>query len=115
MARLRLGVLVSGSGTNLQALLDATAAGKLDADVRLVISNQPAAKALDRTRAAGVPTQVISHRECPDRAEFDGKLVAALRSADVTHVVLTGFMRLVTPVLLDAFHWRVINIHPALL
>jgi len=115
MAKLKLGVLVSGSGTNLQAILDATRAGTLDAEVRVVVSNQPAARALDRAAAAGVATAVISHREFPDRASFDGRLVAALREADVSHVVLAGFMRLVTPVLLDAFPWRVINIHPALL
>ncbi len=115
MARLRLGVLVSGGGTNLQAVLDAALEGKLDADVRVVVSNQPAAYALERAKAAGVPTAVISHREFPDRAAFDARVVARLRESDVTHVVLAGFMRLVTPVLLDAFPWRVINIHPALL
>jgi phosphoribosylglycinamide formyltransferase-1 len=115
MAKLRLGVLVSGGGTNLQAILDAVAQGKLDADVGIVISNQPTARALDRAAAAGVPTAVISHREFPDRAAFDSRVVERLREADVTHVVLAGFMRLVTPVLLDAFPWRVVNIHPALL
>jgi len=115
MAKLKLGVLVSGSGTNLQAILDATKAGALDAEVRVVVSNQPGARALERAAAAGVATTVISHREFPDRASFDGRLVAALREAGVSHVVLAGFMRLVTPVLLDAFPWRVINIHPALL
>ena len=115
MATLRLGVLVSGSGTNLQAILDAVAAKDLDAEIRVVVSNQPAARALERAKAAGVATRVISHRDIPDRAAFDDKLVTALREADVTHVVLAGFMRLLTPVLLDAFPWRVINIHPALL
>jgi phosphoribosylglycinamide formyltransferase-1 len=115
MAKLRLGVLVSGSGTNLQAILDAVASGSLDADVRIVVSNQPTARALERAKAAGVATSVISHRDFPDRAAFDARLVLALREADVTHVVLAGFMRLLTPVLLEAFPWRVINIHPALL
>lgn len=115
MAKLKLGVLVSGSGTNLQAILDAVGRGALDADVRIVISNQPAARALDRARASGVGTLVVSHRDFPDRPAFDARLVAALREAEVTHVVLAGFMRLVTPVLLDAFPWRVVNIHPALL
>jgi phosphoribosylglycinamide formyltransferase-1 len=115
MARLRLGVLVSGGGTNLQAILDAVARGTLDAEVCIVISNQAAAYALERAKSAGVPTSVISHREFPDRAAFDTKVVARLEEAGVTHVVLAGFMRLVTPVLLDAFPWRVINIHPGLL
>src|SRR5262245_22301824 len=115
MATLKLGVLVSGSGTNLQAILDAVAARALDAEVRLVISNQLDARALGRAKAAGVATKVISHRDFPDRASFDKELVSSLREADVSHVVLAGFMRLLTPVLLDAFPWRVINIHPALL
>ncbi len=112
---MRLGVLVSGSGTNLEAILAAVALGQLDAEVRVVISNQPTARALDRAKAFGVRTAIISHREFPDRASFDERVVATLRELDVTHVVLAGFMRLVTPVLLDAFAWRVINIHPALL
>jgi phosphoribosylglycinamide formyltransferase-1 len=115
MAKLRLGVLVSGSGTNLQAILDAVTAKTLDADVRIVVSNQPAARALDRAKAAGVATSVISHKDFPDREAFDTRVVATLREADVTHVVLAGFMRLLTRVLLDAFPWRVVNIHPALL
>src|SRR5262245_38994686 len=115
MAKLELGVLVSGSGTNLQAILDAIADGRLDAEVRIVISNQAGARALERARDAGVATAVISHREFPDRAAFDARLLAELRDAGVSHVVLAGFMRLLTPVLLDAFPWRIVNIHPALL
>jgi phosphoribosylglycinamide formyltransferase-1 len=115
MAKLRLGVLVSGGGTNLQAILDAVGDKRLDAEVRVVVSNQPTARALERAKGAGVATEVISHKEFPDRAAFDARVVARLREADVTHVVLAGFMRLVTPVLLDAFPWRVVNIHPALL
>lgn len=115
MAKVKLGVLVSDSGTNLQAILDATRSGALDVEVGLVISNQPGVRALDRAKEAGVPARVISHRDFADRAAFDAELVAALRPAGVTHVVLAGFMRVLTAVLLDAFPWRVINIHPALL
>jgi phosphoribosylglycinamide formyltransferase-1 len=115
MAKLKLGILVSGSGTNLQAVLDATRAGALDADVKIVISNQPNVRALERAKAAGVPTCVIAHRDFVDRAAFDAALVAALREADVTYVVLAGFMRVLTAAFLDAFSWRVVNIHPALL
>jgi phosphoribosylglycinamide formyltransferase-1 len=111
----KLGVLVSGSGTNLQAILDATRSGALDAEVSLVISNQPGVHALDRATDAGVPVRIISHRDYADRSAFDGALVAALREAGVSHVVLAGFMRVLTAVMLDAFPWRVINIHPALL
>jgi phosphoribosylglycinamide formyltransferase-1 len=114
-AKVKLGVLVSGSGTNLQAILDATRSGALDAEVSLVISNQPGVRALDRAHAAGVATRVISHRDFADRSAFDAELVAALRQTGATHVVLAGFMRVLTAVFLDAFPWRVINIHPALL
>lgn len=115
MARLKLGVLVSGRGSNLQAILDAVAAGTLDADVRIVISNRADAAALERADQAGVPTRVISHRDFADRSAFDAALVQALAVADVSVVVLAGFMRVLTPTFLDAFPWRVINVHPALL
>ncbi len=112
---LTVGVLVSGSGTNLQAILDRVAAGTLDCRVAVVIANRPGAVGLERARRAGVPTQVIGHREHPTREAYDGALVAALRAAGVELVVLAGFDRLVTRVLLDAFPGRVMNIHPALL
>lgn len=112
---LDLGVLISGSGTNLGAILAAVASGKLDARVRLVISNRADAGGLEKARAAGVPTLVISHRDYPSREAFDAAVVAALRGAGAELVVLAGFMRVVTPVLLEAFPDRVVNIHPALL
>lgn len=112
---LSLGVLCSGSGTNLQAILDACAAGELDARVRLVLCNKPGILALDRAAKAGVPARVISHKEASSREAYDAMLVEALREAGVDSVVLAGFMRLVTPVLLGAFPDRVVNIHPALL
>ena len=110
-----LGVLVSGGGTNLQAILDAIAAGRLDAKVVVVISNVASAGGLARARAAGVPALTIDHRAFPDRAAFDAAVVAALREHGVDVVVLAGFMRVVTATLLDAFPMRVVNIHPALL
>ena len=112
---LDLGVLISGTGTNLGAILTAVAEQRLDARVRLVLSNRENAGGLERARAAGVPTRVLSHRAFPTREAFDAAMVEALREAGVSHVVLAGFMRVVTPVLLDAFADRVINIHPALL
>jgi phosphoribosylglycinamide formyltransferase-1 len=115
MAKVKLGVLVSGSGTNLQAILDAARTGALAAEVSLVISNQPNVRALERAASAGVPTKVVSHRDFEGREAFDAALVQALREAGVGYVVLAGFMRVLTPVLLDAFPWRVVNIHPALL
>jgi phosphoribosylglycinamide formyltransferase-1 len=112
---IRLGVLVSGSGTNLQAVLDAITARQLDAQVAVVVSNVAGAKALDRARAAGVEAVVIDHKGFPDRPSFDAAVVEALRSRGVEVVVLAGFMRIVTGVLLDAFPMRVVNVHPALL
>ena len=110
-----LGVLVSGSGTNLQAVLDAVRERRLDARVAVVVSNVPGAKALDRAREAGVEAVAIDHKGFTDRAAFDAAVVEALRARGVELVVLAGFMRIVTPVLLDAFPMRIVNVHPALL
>jgi phosphoribosylglycinamide formyltransferase-1 len=115
VATLDLGVLISGRGSNLLSILHAIGAGKLDARVRLVISNKAEAGGLIHARAREVPTRVISHRGFATREAYDEALVAALREAGVTLVVLAGFMRIVTPVLLNAFPERVINIHPSLL
>jgi phosphoribosylglycinamide formyltransferase-1 len=112
---LQLGVLVSGSGSNFQAILDAIAEGSLNASVGLVVSNKADAYALERARRAEVPSRVLSHREFGSREAFDLALVGTLRDAGVDFVVLAGFMRLLTPVFLSAFPARVINIHPALL
>jgi phosphoribosylglycinamide formyltransferase 1 len=112
---LSLGVLISGGGTNLQALLDATSAGELDAQIRVVISNQADAYGLERARARGIPTVALSHRAFADRAAFDEALVKALREHGVEWVALAGFMRVLTPGFLAAFPDRVVNIHPALL
>lgn len=110
-----LGVLISGRGSNLQAILDAIAEDRLNARVRIVISNRDDAPGLERAEQAGVPTRVIPHRGYPDRASFDSALVTALRDAGASWIVLAGFMRLLTPVFLDAFPRRVINVHPSLL
>jgi phosphoribosylglycinamide formyltransferase-1 len=111
----RIGVLISGSGTNLQALLDAEREGALAASVSLVISNKPDAGGLARARASGVEALVLSHRDYASREGYDAALVAALRAREVELVVLAGFMRIVTPVFLDAFPHRVLNVHPSLL
>lgn len=113
---LDLVVLVSGSGSNLQAILDAIAERRLDANVRLVISNVPAVRALERATLAGVATKVVSHKEFGNRALFDAHLAELVRSAvGDGYVVLAGFMRILTATFLDAFPHRVINIHPSLL
>ena len=112
---LKLGVLISGSGTNLGAILSAVEAGRLSASVALVISNRVDAFGLERAAKAGVATKVLPHREFASRELFDQALVSALKEAGVEWVVLAGFMRVVTSVLLDAFPDRVLNVHPALL
>jgi phosphoribosylglycinamide formyltransferase-1 len=115
MPRLKLGILASGSGSNLQAILDAIADGRLNADPRIVIVNIPGAKALERAHNAGVKTALIAHREFPDRASFDTALTEALNRAGAEWVVLAGFMRVLTPGFIARHHRRIINIHPALL
>jgi phosphoribosylglycinamide formyltransferase-1 len=110
-----LGVLVSGTGTNLQAILDAIASRKLDARLAVVVSNVPGAGALERAQDAGVKTVVVDHTHYTDRRAFDAAVVEALRAHGVELVVLAGFMRLVTDVLLDAYPMRIVNVHPALL
>jgi phosphoribosylglycinamide formyltransferase-1 len=112
---MRIGVLASGRGTNLQAILDACEDGRLPARVVLVLSDRPDAPALERARKAGVPTRSILPANVPTREAHDAALVAALRAAEVETVVLAGYMRLVTPGFLQAFPNRVINVHPALL
>ena len=113
--RVRLGVLVSGSGSNLQALLDAFAPPDAPAEVALVVSNVPTAFALERARKAGVRTAVLEHKAFPSRQAFDAELVRVLRDAGVEWVCLAGFMRLLSPDFLGAFPGRVLNIHPSLL
>ncbi len=110
-----LGVLISGSGSNLQAIIDNIEAGRLDAKIRIVISNLPDVFGLERAKKHGIPTLVIRNKEFKTREEFDQRLVEVLRANDVDLVILAGFMRIVTPVLLRAFPMRVMNIHPALL
>lgn len=111
----RLGVLVSGTGSNLQAILDAIGARTLNATVRCVISNKPGVLALTRAQQAGVPALTIPSKDFPNREGFDRALVSALREAEVDWVVLAGFMRLLTPTFLAAYPGRIINIHPSLL
>ncbi len=112
--RVRVGVLASGGGTNLQALIDATRSPSSPAEIAVVISNRRDAGALARARAADIPAVWISHRK-KERFLFDQELVCALQEYGCEWVALAGFMRILTPVFLDAFPSRVLNIHPALL
>jgi phosphoribosylglycinamide formyltransferase-1 len=109
---MRFAVLVSGGGTNLQALLDADLA---PAEIVCVVSNKPGVPALERARAAGKPALVVEHKAFPDRPSFEKALLAALAAHRVEAVVLAGFMRVLTGGFTGAFPDRVINIHPALL
>jgi phosphoribosylglycinamide formyltransferase-1 len=111
----RLGVLISGRGSNLQALIDAIASGSLEASVALVISNREEAPGLERARAAGIEAICLSHRSWPTRDDYDRALVRELRARDVGLVCLAGFMRLVGAPLIEAFPNRIVNIHPSLL
>ena len=115
MARLKVGVLISGRGSNLQALLDACADPAFPAEIALVISNVADAHGLDRARAAGIETRVINHKEYPSREAFDAEMDRALRAAGIELVCLAGFMRLLSVGFVESWQGRMINIHPSLL
>ena len=111
----RLGVLISGRGSNLQSIIDAIAARRLDATLAVVISNRSDAPGLQRARDANAETVFLNPREYADRTAYDTAIANVLRSRGVSLVCLAGFMRLVGPPLLDAFPERILNIHPSLL
>ncbi|BAU57155.1 phosphoribosylglycinamide formyltransferase [Halorhodospira halochloris] len=111
----RIAVLISGSGSNLQALLDAAAQGALAGEISAVISNRNDAYGLQRAAAAGLEQHVVDHRNYPDRESFDAALVAKLKELDTDIVVLAGFMRILTPTFIEPFWGRLLNIHPSLL
>lgn len=110
-----LGVLISGRGSNLQALIDAIAAGTLHARIRVVVSNKAGAAGLERATAAGIETLVVDHRSFASRNDFDLSLATALKSRGVRLVCLAGFMRLIGAPLLEAYPNAILNIHPSLL
>lgn len=115
MAGLKVGILISGRGSNMAALIDACAGVDFPAEVVLVVANNPDAAGLSRASAAGIETEVIDHREFADRAGFEDALDAALREAGVELVCLAGFMHLLGAEFLRRWHDRVLNIHPSLL
>jgi len=113
-----IGVLISGRGSNLQAIIDAIAEKRLNADIAIVISNRADAAGLDRAKQAGIETLVVDHQDkkrFPAREDYDRELVTQLRNRNVGLVCLAGFMRLLSPIFLDAFADRILNIHPSLL
>lgn len=111
----RLGVLISGRGSNLKAIIDAIAQRRLDASIAIVISNRADAPGLEHARRAGIETLVLSHQSFATREDYDRALVNELRARDVALVCLAGFMRVLSPVFVDAFPNRILNIHPSLL
>jgi phosphoribosylglycinamide formyltransferase 1 len=114
-ARKRVGVLISGRGSNLQALIDACRTPDFPAEIVTVISNRPAVFGLERARLAGIPALTLDHKAYRSRADFDAALDSALREAGVELLCSAGFMRLLTPGFTDAWRNRQLNIHPSLL
>lgn len=112
---LRLAVLVSGSGTNLQAIIDGISQGQLAAEIVTVISSRADAYALIRAKRAGIPHKVLQPQDYPDREAYDSALAQHLRDAKVDLVVLAGFMRILSPGFVSQFEGRIINLHPSLL
>jgi phosphoribosylglycinamide formyltransferase-1 len=115
MAALKLGVLISGRGSNLQALIDAVKQSGFPAQIACVISNKPGVEGLDRANKAGIPTFTISHHDYPSREAFEKALDTRLTEMAVQLVCLAGFMRILTPWFVDRWRDRLINIHPSLL
>jgi len=115
MQTLKLAVLVSGSGTNLQAIIDAIQTKRLNAELTLVVSNKPGVRALERAEQAGIATCVVNHKQFDSREAFERTVVAAIRESGASWVVLAGFMRILTDELISAFEQRILNIHPSLL
>lgn len=115
MKKLKIGVLVSGSGSNLQSIIDNIERGSLSAEIAIVICNNPEAFALERCAKHKIPVQLISAREFPDRIAFDLNMADILNRHGVELVVMAGFMRVLSPEFLNEFPLKVINIHPALL
>jgi len=115
MNKLPIVILISGRGSNMQAILDQAARGELTVDIRAVISNRPDAPGLDSARATGIHTAVVDHREHSSRAEYDQALQSAIDQYQPALVVLAGFMRILTPAFVRHYQGRLINIHPSLL
>ncbi|MFW9919500.1 MAG: phosphoribosylglycinamide formyltransferase [Candidatus Thorarchaeota archaeon] len=111
----RVGVLISGRGTNLQALIDAQEQGMLGGQIVVVISNKSKAQGLERARKAGIKTVTVTRKEYPQREDFDRQLLSILRQNNVDLVVLAGFMRILTNIFISEFANRIINVHPSLL
>ncbi|HWJ56597.1 MAG TPA: phosphoribosylglycinamide formyltransferase [Vicinamibacterales bacterium] len=115
MAARRLGILISGRGSNMLAIGEAIGAGRLDATIAVVVSSRPGAPGLERAAAAGIPTAVVAPRDHGSREACDRAIVAVLRAHEVDLVCLAGYMRLITPAFVEAFPDAILNVHPSLL
>jgi len=115
MAKLKMAVFASGNGSNFQALADGARDGRIDADIRLLVCDKPSAPVIKRAEAAGIETYVFRPREYPSREAYEREILVELKRRGVELVVLAGYMRIVTPVLVDAYYGRMINVHPSLL
>lgn len=114
-APLKIGVLISGSGTNLQAIVDRIADGSLNAEVALVVSSRPGVRGIERAREAGLPVLVMEKSEYAEPEAADEKIASALKEAGCEYVIMAGYMRMVRKPLLEAYPGRIVNLHPALL
>jgi phosphoribosylglycinamide formyltransferase-1 len=112
---LKLGILISGNGSNLQSIVDNIEQGSLKAIIKIVVSNNPEAYGITRAKKHGIPVVVFKNDEFKNKEDFDSELVKILKNEGVELVILAGFMRIITPTLLKAFAGRIMNIHPALL
>lgn len=115
MSKHILGILCSGRGSNMQSIMAAIASGQIKAEIGIVLTDKPEARALQLAGEAGIKSVCVSRRACATQREFEEKLVAELRAANVTLVVLAGFMRILSPYFVDAYRHRILNIHPSLL
>jgi phosphoribosylglycinamide formyltransferase-1 len=110
-----IGVLVSGSGTNLHAIIEAIEAGKIEGKICIVISDNPDAYAIKRAKKYNIKTQYINYKEFSNREEYDKKIISVLKEKDCDLVVLAGYMKILTPYFINAYKNKIMNIHPALL
>lgn len=115
MSKHILGILCSGRGSNMQSIMAAIQSGQIKAEIGIVLTDKPEARALQVASEAGIKSVCVNRKECATQQEFEEKLVAELRAANVTLVVLAGFMRILSPYFVDAYRHQILNIHPSLL
>lgn len=115
MSKHILGILCSGRGSNMQSIMAAIESGQIKAEIGIVLTDKPEARALQVAREAGIKSVCVNRKECASQQEFEEKLVAELKAANVTLVVLAGFMRILSPYFVDAYRHQILNIHPSLL